>query len=647
MKSIDRALIKYFTGTGSKVSVQEISIYATKHGDDLIDTLFSILNKELDSYTGDKSLDKLTEVFNYMNVILANAEELNRRYLIKRLNKLATKLERIESERKNVFKNPDKVHEEFIKLLDRIEELRESATKEDSKQFDFMSYLITESQNIAYVEFTLKRLPHLVNIKDKNGKSLYATAITECLETLGEDEEKTLYLINLISLLQSQHIFKISENEKRKILTEIYKCLEHMAYNKKAAKQNREKIKYVEIIKEMVKQENEDNKDIESIATKYNIPIYFNEDITGAVTLIQKPEDRTLYPDREIITDYTVTIDGSNAIEIDDALSCQRLPNGNYMLGVHIASVLGYFPYDSEIIEEAFRRNQSIYLKHPYQDGDDDFSKVVPIFPYEFSADKASLKEGEPRLARTYVFEIDPKGNVVTQMFSKSIVTSDKKISYQDANHILRKQDSDNQELQTTLLNLQAVAEILDKKYKASDIYEIMKTSTYNHSDLKVKKKGAENIIYQCMLLTGTRVGEFFKKNNYPCLFRVLSLDQETDQRTSEMIDLLLEGNEGSNLEKISHLVDSIYPKGRYDTEGRHDGLDLDYYCHCTSSLRRAQDILIEHALEVCYDQEPTEEELAELREEIEKRKVQINSRNKPIDWFAHEYNRTYQKRRH
>ena len=97
MKSIDRALIKYFTGTGSKVSVQEISIYATKQGDDLIDTLFSILNKELDSYTGDKSLDKLTEVFNYMNVILANAEELNRRYLIKRLNKLGNNHDVVEN----------------------------------------------------------------------------------------------------------------------------------------------------------------------------------------------------------------------------------------------------------------------------------------------------------------------------------------------------------------------------------------------------------------------------------------------------------------------------------------------------------------------------------------------------------------------
>ena len=74
MKSIDRALIKYLTGTGSKVTVLVISIYATKHGDDLIDTLFMILNKELDSYTVDHSLEKLTEAFNYMNVILANAE---------------------------------------------------------------------------------------------------------------------------------------------------------------------------------------------------------------------------------------------------------------------------------------------------------------------------------------------------------------------------------------------------------------------------------------------------------------------------------------------------------------------------------------------------------------------------------------------
>ena len=417
-----------------------------------------------------------------------------------------------------------------------------------------------------------------------------------------------------------------------------------MSCNKKLAKKNREKIKYVNIIKDMVKQENEKTTSIEDIAVKYNIPVYFNDDITGAVTLIQEPSKEN-YPDRTVENDYIVTIDGTDAVEIDDALSCVRRPNGNYLLGVHIASVLGYFPYYSAIVEEAFNRGHSIYLREKYQDADSDYNRVVPIFPYEFSADKGSLIEGEPRLARSYYFEITPSGEVVNQRFSKSIVTSDKKLSYQQVNHILRK-GTDDKQLETTLKNLQEVATCLDKKYQSSPLYETMKNSTSNHADLKVKKRGAENIVYQAMLLTGTRVAEFFVKLKYPCLLRVHSIDQDTDRRTSEMIDILLADEEGSKLEKVAHLVDSIYPKGTYDTEGRHDGLDLDYYCHCTSSLRRAQDILIEHALEVCYDEEPTEEDLIELAEEIEKRKIQINAKAKPIDWFAQEYNRTYVKRR-
>ena len=152
--------------------------------------------------------------------------------------------------------------------------------------------------------------------------------------------------------------------------------------------------------------------------------------------------------------------------------------------------------------------------------------------------------------------------------------------------------------------------------------------------------------IYQAMLLTGTRVAEVFVKLNYPCLLRVHNTTPETDDKTDEMIDILLDGAEGSKYERIANLLDSISPKGTYDAEGRHDGLNLDYYCHCTSSLRRAQDILIEHALEVCYDNDPTDEELLELKYEIEKRKLQINSRVKPVEWFTQEYNRTYCKKR-
>lgn len=646
MKSIERSLQKYLTGVGPKVSIQEVSIYSSEHGDDLVDILFKILNSVLDSYTGEFSLDRLNETFIYLNVIIANAETLDRNHLTRRLYRLSNKIETIKAERKKSFNNLDYAYAELDKLLEEVEKLHEANSNKDNKQFDFMSYLINEPQNIAYIEYTFKKLPHIVNIKDKDGKSLYHTVITTCLESLGEDdEEKILYLLNLISLIQHQKAFHIDDHEKRKILEEIYKHLEWMSCNKKMAKKNREKIRYVNIIRDMVKQENEDSIDIEDIAVKYNVPIFFDENITGAVTLIQEPISRETYPDRVVEDDFIITIDGADAVEIDDALSCTKQPNGNYLLGVHIASVLGYFPYYSEIVEEAFARNHSIYLRQTYQDKDEDYQRVVPIFPYEFSADKGSLVEGKPRLARSYYFEVTPKGEVVNQRFSKSIITSNRKMSYQEVNQILKK-GTDDKQLEETIRNLQAVATSLDKKYKTSQLYETVKASTANPSDLKVKKKGAENIVYQAMLLTGTRVAEFFVKLKYPCLLRVHSIDQETDRRTEEMIDILLEGEEGSKLEKIAHLVDSIYPKGTYDTHGRHDGLDLDYYCHCTSSLRRAQDILIEHALEVCYDNEPDADELAELAEEVERRKLQINSKTKPIDWFTQEYNRTYIKRR-
>ena len=645
MKGIERSLQKYITGAGPKVSIQEVSIYAHDNGDDLVDTLFKILNNVLNDYMGETSLQKLHEVFIYLNVIIANAEKLDRVHLSRRLYKLSNKIETIRYERRNVFLNPEKTNEELDALQTEIEQVIEANDKKDNKQFDFMNYLISEPQNITYVEYTFKKIPHIVNIKDKDGKCLYHHVVSTFLETLEEEnEEKTLYLMNLLSLIQHQKAFKLDETDKRKILAEIYKNIEWMSCNKKLAKKNREKINYVNIIKEMIKQENETAVDIENIATKYNVPIFFDEEITGAVTLIQHPSKEN-YPDRVVDDSYIITIDGNDAVEIDDGLSCTRLPNGNYMLGIHIASVLGYFPYYSEIVEEAFRRNQTIYLKEPYQDKDNDYSRVVPIFPYEFSANKGSLLVGEPRLARTYMYEITPKGEVVNQSFYKSIVTSKKKLSYHDANSILKK-GCEDPTLQETLLALQEVTTILDRRNISSSVYETVKEVTPNHADLKVRKKGSENIVYQAMLLNGSRVAEHLVKLKYPCLLRVHSLEHNEDQRTQEMIDYLLEGEEGSKLEKISHLIDSIYPKGTYDTEGRHDGLDLDYYCHCTSSLRRAQDILIEHILEVCYDNEATAEEIAELWEEVERRKIQINSRVKPIDWFAQEYNRTHIKRR-
>ena len=108
MKSIERSLQKYLMGTGQKVSVQEVSIFATEHGDDLVETLFKILNNAIDDYTGEHSLDKLLDAFMYLNVIIANALELDRKHLSRRLNKLSSKIERIKEEKSKNFQNIDK-----------------------------------------------------------------------------------------------------------------------------------------------------------------------------------------------------------------------------------------------------------------------------------------------------------------------------------------------------------------------------------------------------------------------------------------------------------------------------------------------------------------------------------------------------------
>ena len=217
-------------------------------------------------------------------------------------------------------------------------------------------------------------------------------------------------------------------------------------------------------------------------------------------------------------------------------------------------------------------------------------------------------------------------------------------MTYDEVNDIL-KNKTDDKELQETIDNLEEVTKLLDSKHHISELYKKIKENIKDPSELRVKKVGAENIVYQAMLLTGNRVAEFFAKKDLPCLYRVHETNKENVKKIQDMIDNLTSSYGGKEFKNLYKLIEGIYPRGWYDKEGSHDGLCLDHYCHCTSALRRAADIVVEHALEVCYDKEPTEEELQELQEEIEKRAQQINSKQGPIEWFLKDYQRVYRRR--
>ena len=372
----------------------------------------------------------------------------------------------------------------------------------------------------------------------------------------------------------------------------------------------------------------------------------FNERIIESVEQIKTPLEVQDYPDRRVVDDYLITIDGSEAIEIDDGISCRKLKNGNYLLGVHIASVLGYFDYNSEVVQEAINRVHSIYLPKNYQEKDNDFNKVIPILPFAFSADKASLLPGDYKLARSYYFEIDSFGTVVNRKFEKTIIRSSKKTTYDEINDVLEN-GTTNPSLSELVDNISTVADILEKKYNASILYQEVKKQKDNTTDLNVINKGAQKLVYYSMMQVGEEVAKFFHDNSYPFPYRTLEIDTQTSKQLESMVKNVTTTYGGRVYNKLYQLISGLYPKAQYARSGRHDGLDLDYYGHATSELRRAIDILVEHALEICYDKEPTEEELAELAIEVDRVIALVNNKTKKIEWFTNEYKILTKKRRH
>lgn len=641
--NIEKALSNYLQRKGPKISDRDFCTYVENTDKDIVNVIFKLINDEIDTIDEKKELDRVVEVIRLLELIMSNGAEVKRKVVSRKIKKLNEKMDRIMLENRSKFSNPKKINSEFNKVRRALDSLGEINEAEDSKQFSFMKFLIEETRNVTYLEYTLKKMPSLANVRDKEEVSLFRNLIIRYLQCIMEEnEEDTLYFKNLITLLRTQRSFTLTEQEKKKCLEEVYKMLDKMNITKRAQKSNSKKIAQLSKLVEYLKGSTNEKKDVQSVASKYNIEVFFNPNVLEKAKLTGESKEGEM-TGREVVDDYVISIDGPGAIEIDDGVSCKKLPNGNYLLGVHIASVLGHFDYNSDIVQQAIERGQSIYLSTKYQQKKDDYESVIPLFPYSFSADKGSLLENEPRLARSYYFEIDKDGNIVNERFKKSIVRNNKQLTYNDVNRIIEKGTSDPQ-LAEVIDNLQEVTARIEKRFSVDSLYEMIKENTDEYSSLRVGASKSENIIYRAMLLTGTRVAEYFSKMNLPMIYRVHYIDEDKNQKIRDMLDTLNKTYGTDSFKNLYQLIEGVYPKGWYQNEGRHSGLDLDHYCHCTSPLRRAPDIVVEHLLEECYDKTPTEEEIEKLREEVASKIVEINSKISIIDYFVKEYRK---KNRH
>ncbi|GGG87546.1 ribonuclease R [Parapedobacter pyrenivorans] len=316
----------------------------------------------------------------------------------------------------------------------------------------------------------------------------------------------------------------------------------------------------------------------------------------------------------------TFTIDPADAKDFDDAISFQQLPNGHYEIGVHIADVAHYVRPDSALDKEAFERGTSVYL----------VDRVIPMLPERLSNDLCSLRPREDRLVFSAVFEMDKNANVIHEWFGRSVIHSDKRFSYEEAQEIIEQQTGAfSKELQT----LNELAYILrDRKFRHGAI-SFETTEVKFHLDENGKplgvyvkeRKDAHKLIEDFMLLANRRVAEFIGKqgkgnNKKTFVYRVHDVPKEesitafaqfaarfgykintkSDRETARSLNALMERVEGTKEQNVlTTLAIRSMAKAIYTTKKTsHYGLAFDYYTHFTSPIRRYPDVMVHRLLD-------------------------------------------------
>ena len=372
--------------------------------------------------------------------------------------------------------------------------------------------------------------------------------------------------------------------------------------------------------------------DIDIIIRKYNLPEDFPPSVLNSALdiedFITEDEIKGRLDLRNI---KMVTIDGEDAKDLDDAVSIERLENGNFKLGVHIADVTHYVKERSVIDKEAFKRATSVYL----------IDRVIPMLPKKLSNGICSLNPKVDRLTLSCIMEVNRQGKVVNHTIAQSVIKTNERMTYTDVTKILRDNDVELIERYKDLVDdfkaMEELCKILRKKRLDRGAIDfdfeeckIILDEKGKPIDIKPYERAIANrMIEEFMLLANETVAEHMEKLKVPFVYRIhenpdaeklekfkafiynLGYNDITwgEEVNPKALQRVLDKFKGENEETIiSTLLLRSMMQARYSPEcAGHFGLAADYYCHFTSPIRRYPDLQIHRIIKEYLNKELTE----------------------------------------
>ncbi len=395
-------------------------------------------------------------------------------------------------------------------------------------------------------------------------------------------------------------------------------------------------------VSEVLGRVDEPGVDTQIIIRKHGIPDAHGEEAVAEATRLG-----TAVKERDIAgrTDFrgvtTVTIDGEHARDFDDAITIERLPNGNYWLGVHIADVSHYVKEGSALDEEAYERGTSVYFPE----------RAVHMFPAELATGLCSLNPQVDRLVQSCLMEIDLRGNVVRYEMHDGVINSDARMTYTAVNAILTDRDPDAMATYQPFVPMfelmHQLFEVLNERRRRRgaidfDLPEAEVILT-EYGDIEgivaTERNVAHRLIEEFMLLANETVAAHLERGNVPALHRVheapdakkvedfeafistlgYSLAASGHVVRPRHFQKLIDRMQGKPEERpIAALMLRTMQKARYDPASLgHFGLATDFYTHFTSPIRRYPDLVVHRMLRESRRGEITGARREELDKEL------------------------------